>query len=256
MREVRWGGNKFCTKVLIWLNVFIQVACPLVYSLTPTLAIAAKVNEPKTFATRTYTLGAGETASSVAKKYNMTPGALRQINQFRTFAHGFDKVQPGDEIDVPVPSRTSNAQTISAEDTTDQERQQTLSSVASQTGYFLKNHPNTNVVEDQARGLASGEAGEQIQRWLSHFGTARVSLDSDKNFSLKNSQFDLLLPLYDQHDNVIFTQGSLHRKDNRSQSNLGLGIRHFSQGYMLGGNVFGDYDLSRDHARQIGRAHV
>jgi len=217
--------------------------------LTPTLAIAAKVNEPKTFVTRTYTVGAGETASTVAKKYNMTQDALRQLNQFRTFAHGFDKVQPGDEIDVPVPSRSSNAQTISAEDTTDQEKQQTLSSVASQTGYFLKNNPNRNVVEEQARGLASGEAGEQIQRWLSHFGTARVSLDSDKNFSLKNSQFDLLIPLYDQHDNVIFTQGSLHRKDNRSQSNLGLGIRHFSQGYMLGGNVFGDYDLSRDHAR-------
>ncbi|UIA88214.1 inverse autotransporter beta domain-containing protein [Erwinia tracheiphila] len=84
---------------------------------------------------------------------------------------------------------------------------------------------------------------------MSHFGTARVQLGADKNFSLKNSQFDLLMPLYDQDDNLAFTQGSLHRTDGRTQANLGAGLRHFMPGYMLGGNLFGDYDLSRDHAR-------
>lgn len=249
MKRVKWGLSQFCSKALVWLNISIQFSYPLIYTLTPSVAIAVGVNENKISVTRAYTLGEGETASSVAKKYNITPNALRQLNQFRTFSHGFDKVQPGDEIDVPVPSQTNNAQIVAAEDLTMQERQQRLTSMASQTGNFLKNHPNRDVAEDQARGLVSGEAGEQIQHWLSHFGTARVSLDSDKNFSLKNSQFDLLIPLYDQRNNVFFTQGSLHRKDNRSQSNLGLGIRHFSQDYMLGGNVFADYDLSRNHAR-------
>ncbi|ECT1737382.1 invasin, partial [Salmonella enterica subsp. enterica serovar Saintpaul] len=93
------------------------------------------------------------------------------------------------------------------------------------------------------------EAGGALQQWLSHFGTARVQLDADKNFSLKNSQFDLLIPLYDRGDNLVFTQGSLHRTDNRTQANLGAGWRHFTPTYMLGGNLFGDYDLSRDHAR-------
>lgn len=239
--------------VLIWLNIFIQCSFPLVYSLTPSLAIAAEMrgalNGNNTSITRVYTLGTGETASSVAKKYNMTPDALRKLNQFRTFAHGFDEVQTGDEIDVPVPFVANNVQIESDGDATDQERQQSLSDMASQAGGFLKNNPNGDVVKDQARGLVSGEAGQQIQRWLSQFGTARVSLDSDRHFSLKNSQLDLLIPFYDQQDNVGFTQGSLHRKDNRSQANLGLGIRHFSQRYMLGGNIFGDYDLSRDHAR-------
>ncbi|ELW3333431.1 inverse autotransporter beta domain-containing protein, partial [Salmonella enterica] len=77
----------------------------------------------------------------------------------------------------------------------------------------------------------------------------RVQLDADKNFSLKNSQFDLLMPLYDQGDNLVLTQGSLHRTDGRTQANLGAGLRHFTPTYMVGGNLFGDYDLSRDHAR-------
>ncbi|WP_337231743.1 inverse autotransporter beta domain-containing protein [Citrobacter portucalensis] len=76
-----------------------------------------------------------------------------------------------------------------------------------------------------------------------------MQLDADENFSLKNSQLDLLIPLYDQGDNLVFTQGSLHRTDSRTQANLGTGWRHFTPTYMLGGNLFGDYDLSRDHAR-------
>ncbi|WP_252120356.1 inverse autotransporter beta domain-containing protein [Symbiopectobacterium purcellii] len=47
----------------------------------------------------------------------------------------------------------------------------------------------------------------------------------------------------------MFAQGSLHRTDSRTQANLGAGLRHFTPTYMLGGNLFGDYDLSRDHAR-------
>nr|WP_084776631.1 inverse autotransporter beta domain-containing protein [Serratia symbiotica] len=74
---------------------------------------------------------------------------------------------------------------------------------------------------------------------MSRFGTARVQLGADKHFSLKNSQFDLLAPLYDQ--------GSPHRTDERTQLNLGAGLRHFAPRYMLGANFFTDYDLSRDH---------
>ncbi|MGK0603429.1 inverse autotransporter beta domain-containing protein [Yokenella regensburgei] len=50
---------------------------------------------------------------------------------------------------------------------------------------------------------------------MSRFGTARVQLDADKKLSLKNSQLDLLVPLYEQKDRLVFTQGSLHRTDDR-----------------------------------------
>lgn len=53
-------------------------------------------------ATRVYVLGTNETVNSVAKQYNMTPDALRKLNQFRTFAHGRENLRAGDELDVPV----------------------------------------------------------------------------------------------------------------------------------------------------------
>lgn len=95
--------------------------------------------------------------------------------------------------------------------------------------------------------------GGALQQWLSHFGTARVQLDADERFSLKNSQFDLLIPLYNQGDNLVFTQGSLHRTDSRTQANLGTGWRHFTPTYMLGGNLFGvDNRQKNPHAITAG----
>ncbi len=48
---------------------------------------------------------------------------------------------------------------------------------------------------------------------------------------------------------MAFSQTSLHRTDGRTQANLGVGLRHFTPTAMLGSKLFGDYDLSRDHAR-------
>jgi hypothetical protein len=73
-----------------------------------------------------------------------------------------------------------------------------------------------------ARGLATREASSQAQQWLSRFGTARVQIDVDDKFSLKNSQVELLAPLHDTPEQLLFTQGSVHRKDDRQQTTLGL----------------------------------
>ncbi|MCW1975875.1 UNVERIFIED_ORG: hypothetical protein FHW05_004790 [Pantoea agglomerans] len=48
---------------------------------------------------------------------------------------------------------------------------------------------------------------------------------------------------------MVFSQGSLYRTGSRTQANLGVGWCHFTLKYMLGGNLFGDDDLSRYHAR-------
>lgn len=60
---------------------------------------------------------------------------------------------------------------------------------------------------------------------------------------MKNSQFDLLMSLYDWNNNPVFTQGSLHRTDSRAQANLRAGLRHFMSVHKLDANIFLDYDL-------------
>lgn len=49
-----------------------------------------------------YTLGALESPPTVAARFGITVDELRRLNQFRTFARGFDNVRQGDEIDVPL----------------------------------------------------------------------------------------------------------------------------------------------------------
>lgn len=70
-----------------------------------------------------------------------------------------------------------------------------------------------------ARDIAADAASSEVQQWLSRFGTARVQLDADKNFSLKNSLLDLLdllVLLYEQKDSLVFSQGSIHRTNDRT----------------------------------------
>ena len=243
--------------LLAWLNIAIQITFPLAVAFTPVIAGAELQSQTvSSIETQTYTLGAGETARSVAKKYNLTLEELRQLNQFRTFARGLNNVQPGDELEVPAVAVKGGAKPgafasqramVSGNDANDAALK--MAGYSSQVGRFFANGSNSEAATSMARGMATSAAGGEVQRWLNQFGTARVQLDTDKNFSLKNSQFELLVPLYDRGDKMVFTQGSVHRTDDRLQANLGAGLRYFAPGYMLGANVFGDYDLSREHAR-------
>lgn len=100
-----------------------------------------------------------------------------------------------------------------------------------------------------ARGWASSQASGAMTDWLSRFGTARITLGVDEDFSLKNSQFDFLHPRYETPDNLFFSQHTLHRTDERTQINNGLGWRHFTPTWMSGINFFFNHDLSRYHSR-------
>lgn len=247
-------------KIMTWINICFQVSFPLAMAFTPSFAGAGSdgrflLSQKQTnLQTRAYTLGEGETVNSVAEKYNMSLDSLRKLNQFRIFARGFEHLQQGDELEVPtlpLPKihwdDTSSVSTSASKD--DDIRTQKLASYVSQLGGVLGNDAAVDATASMARGIATGAAGGEIQQWLSHFGTARVQLDVDNSFSFKNSQFDLLVPLYEQEDRLIFTQGSLHRTDDRTQSNLGFGYRWFAGNWMLGANTFLDYDLSRGHTR-------
>ncbi|HBV9945392.1 TPA: hypothetical protein MEA92_004226 [Klebsiella aerogenes] len=245
--------------ILAWINIGVQFAFPLAVAFTPSVAGAKsearflqKSAEPQFIKTKPYVLLSGETPAVIAKRNNMTVEALRQLNQFRSFARGFYNLAEGDELDVPLsplPEVVWDKNQKATEANVQQARENKLASLANRAGSFFNNNPNSEAFSSAARGIASSEASSQIQRWLSHFGTARVQLETDKHLSLKNSQLDLLVPLYDERENLAFTQGSIHRTDDRSQANLGMGIRHFRSDWMLGGNLFLDYDLSRNHAR-------
>ncbi|PIJ52274.1 hypothetical protein BL250_04745 [Erwinia sp. OLTSP20] len=246
-------------RLFAWLNIVFQVVFPLAVSFTPAIAGDVReahfLNKPadsEFSRTRVYTLSVGETTASVAKKFNISLSALSKLNQFRVFAHGFNNLQPGDELDVPSAPLSSSLQNNpqkNRESTKDDETTNKIAGLASQAGGFLKNTHQGQAAASMARGMATGTAGGVLQQWLSHFGTARVQLNADEKFSLKNSQLDLLVPWYERSDMLVFSQGSLHRTDDRAQGNLGLGTRWFNDDWMLGANTFLDHDFSHEHTR-------
>ncbi|EJF0057527.1 Ig-like domain-containing protein [Escherichia coli] len=194
-----------------------------------------------------YTLGALESAQSVAERFGISLAELRKLNQFRTFARGFDNVRQGDELDVPA--QVSEKKLTPPPGNSSDNLEQQIASTSQQIGSLLAEDMNSEQAANMARGWASSQASGAMTDWLSRFGTARITLGVYEDFSLKNSQFDFLHPWYETPDNLFFSQHTLHRTDERTQINNGLGWRHFTPTWMSGINFFFDHDLSRYHSR-------
>ncbi|EEQ2262549.1 TPA: Ig-like domain-containing protein [Escherichia coli] len=194
-----------------------------------------------------YTLGALESAQSVAERFGISVAELRKLNQFRTFARGFDNVRQGDELDVPA--QVSEKKLTPPPGNSSDNLEQQIASTSQQIGSLLAEDMNSEQAANMARGWASSQASGAMTDWLSRFGTARITLGVDEDFSLKNSQFDFLHPWYETPDNLFFSQHTLHRTDERTQINNGLGWRHFTPTWLSGINFFFDHDLSRYHSR-------
>ncbi|OWF78500.1 hypothetical protein B4900_13310 [Yersinia rohdei] len=82
-----------------------------------------------------------------------------------------------------------------------------LAQSASQVGNTLQNNPNSEALNDLARSsalsAANAKAGQEISDWLNGKGKVRVKLDADRDFSVKNSQLDLLVPLWESESHMI-----------------------------------------------------
>lgn len=90
-------------KFFAWLNIGVQAFSPG-RSIYPIFSRASSdvrflLNSTQSrLLTRIYTLGHGETVSSVAASFNMATDAWAALTSFAPF----DDLQPGDELDVPI----------------------------------------------------------------------------------------------------------------------------------------------------------
>ncbi|PHM74942.1 inverse autotransporter beta domain-containing protein [Xenorhabdus kozodoii] len=260
-------------KRVAWINIVTQLAFPVVGALTPAIASAKThstfQNEKQTLLTEPYILKSGETVTVVAKRYGLTVSDLNRINQLRTFDKPFTTLGVGSEIDVPKPrnnkflpfnysslelpllKRPSLDKTPITEDKTSitDTDNHSLAEISSRIGLLLTSDNIKNSATSQLNSLVMGEANQKIQNLLGRYGTTRVQLNIDNHGRLSDSQFDMLLPLYDTHHQVIFTQFGLRHIDKRDTANIGLGQRYFFDDWMLGYNAFFDHDITGDNSR-------
>ncbi|MBH3035776.1 inverse autotransporter beta domain-containing protein [Serratia marcescens] len=126
----------------------------------------------------------------------------------------------------------------------------TLAGLASGAGQQMgAGHGSSQAAGAWVSGVVSQQATREVQHWLSRYGTTRVRLGTDSHFSLKNVDADLLTPVWEAEDVLYYTQGGVHRADDRTQTSIGFGGRWFTPTAMWGSSLFLDNDLTQHHAR-------
>ncbi|WP_024911460.1 inverse autotransporter beta-barrel domain-containing protein [Chania multitudinisentens] len=198
-----------------------------------------------------YTLAAGETVSLVAKKYHLTVDELKKINQFRSFSKPFSQLGGGDEIDIPrttsLPLQANRAENEQPPPSSSYKERLAHNLLKGAT--VLADDNTSQAAANMARSLVVTEANDSVQHWLSQFGTARVQLNVNDKFNLEGSSVDLLVPLYDDQESLLFSQFGLRNRDSRNTVNLGVGARKIQGNWLYGANAFFDRDLTGKNNR-------
>lgn len=239
-------------KKVAWVNIFIQFAFPISATIPSNVFAKENIKENqfinKPINRDHYQVQKDDTPESIAKKFNIKLSKLIEDNPDYVSLVGKLKIKEGIILNIPkAVSHHGKWLNVNEKDlpeiSTDGEELAQL--VVNNASLLNKDTDATQYAISQLTNKANAE----IEQWLSQFGHAKVSLSTDKNFTLESSSADLLVPLYDQEKNLVFSQTSYHRKDSRSQFNQGIGYRYFADRFMLGVNAFYDYDLSRYHSR-------
>ena len=230
-----------------------------------------------------YEVMAGDTLSAISQRHGVTVDTLRDLNKGTLNPPSGDVILVGQIIYVPankvhvLPELGSNKKGDGSNDKTeafianqakrigqtygqDNEAEQRVLGLNGDTrfgkGENYRNSPSLmenekQYLKQQVKSAFEGEANERANSLMGGLGTARVKLGFDDDFSLKRYEADVLAPLMDNGERMVFVQvgGRYDDSSNRTIFNLGVGQRHFFDEWMLGYNGFFDYDVTRSHSR-------
>lgn len=108
-------------------------------------------------------------------------------------------------------------------------------------------------LQSQARSYLQNQITSSTQSYIeglmSPYGKVRTNLSVGEDGDLEGSSLDYFVPWYDNQSTLLFSQFSVQRKEERTIGNVGIGVRQNVSDWLLGGNVFYDYDFTRGHRR-------
>ncbi|WP_411704262.1 ZirU family protein [Edaphovirga cremea] len=241
--------------IVVWTNIAFQLLLPLTLSFYPAIANMLSSSQQTIpimqYETVPYTLGPGETVYTIAKKNHLTLDELKKANQFRTFSKNFTQLGVGDEIDIPrspsSPFKSDNSDPLQT--TPPPQYKERLAHSLIKGGSILADSDTSGAAANMARSAVVGEASDSAEHWLSQFGTARVKLGVNNDLGLDGSAVDLLVPLYDDRESLLFSQLGIRNNDGRNTVNIGAGVRMLYDDWMYGANTFYDRDMTGKNNR-------
>lgn len=119
-----------------------------------------------------------------------------------------------------------------------------MAAQAMQAGRILSDKNAADASMNYIRSVGEGFINQQVNDWLNQKGSARLTLDSDAKIT-----GDVLLPVAESNDSLLFTQLGMRRTDDRNTLNLGVGYRQYIDDWMYGVNTFYDYDYTGKNSR-------
>lgn len=180
------------TRKVAWLNIFIQLAFPIVTTM-PTQTFANENNFKKHNISdinqqNTYQVKVGDTPESIAKKFNIKLFKLIEANPQHVSLTGELKINDGTILNIPneylLKKKWLNNQDEAIPSTEGEE----LAKIIVDNSFLLNKDID---VTQYAISQISSKSNQKIEQWLNQFGHARVSLSADKNLTLKNSSAEL-----------------------------------------------------------------
>ncbi len=245
-------SNKSLMRVVAINTLLMQLLLPITIAFTPLISLSARADEldeimakmrsseilvePMAVAPNTY--------SEQPKNQLEKPAVPYQYQPANPFI--------GNEAPSNVP-QGSTLPNLGSEDLSQTEStgankfnltEDNVASTATQFWGVMGSENSARAAESAVRGVSSGLAAQAASDWLSQFGHARVQLNSSGT-----GNADILLPLVESQDNLLFGQLGVRYDGYRTTNNAGIGVRQFTENWMLGVNSFYDYDLTGKNSR-------
>jgi hypothetical protein len=188
-------------------------------------------------------MGEGEELVDIALHYRVSPQTLKELNSKVKRPEQLDAL-PGQWIIVPQ-TRDKKG------DETQDDNNPLRDSAAAFWGSAQQSGAG-DALRATASGAVNAALTQEVESWLNRTGgKARVTADVGIGGNdSRDVGLDYLWPIKIWQDDILFTQISAHRWNERNIVNVGLGWRHsFNEHLMAGGNIFFDQDITRHHNR-------
>ncbi|EBP1128268.1 hypothetical protein LO27_26735, partial [Salmonella enterica] len=240
-------------RVITWVNIICQLGFPLALAFTPSVLAAAQKDLASEMQALQQGLGERPGPAPVFTQPETAPSSSTSFHSASpspSSSRTSSSVQPAlvtSSVDLPELGSEPVTSSVGQQDESGSVRQEVLDnrvSAARQLWDVLSGPSPLDQGLDRARGIASGLANQAAEDWLKQYGNARLSFSTEGLGSL-----DLLAPLWEDESDLFYTQLGGRRDSDRTTTNLGLGVRHFTPDWMVGVNAFYDYDVTGHNSR-------
>ncbi len=273
---------------LVWTYLFLghNAVLPVVYAAS---SVSETNNHQEKSSGNTYKVKAGDSLSSIAKRYGISVHTLLAMNESKLATH---PLAIGQKIVVPVSealpdlsggnplklvvnnsekksigdyasehaariaTKFTSSDTESLNETlADKVSRQTYGSADNQNVTLGTSGTSYGAKEEaqywkhQAVSSFEAEANQYAQELLGK-GTVKTKIALGDDMNIAESSLELLMPFAENKTHMPFIQGGIRKSSNDNvTANIGIGQRHFTKDWMVGYNAFYDQDFTESASR-------